>query len=181
MGTRGLLIFKYKQKRYSLYVHSDAYPEYIGELIILLIKSNNYSLWGEKLEFLFRDILSPIKSKYEKQYVEKKQKLIEEMKEENGENERRVVFTLDGKTKVIENYHKITIADFMLNPDTLTSVILKEFAPWIVDENLTIHDTKHENGKEWLYEIDLDSNELIINNRTKFGLSEIPYNWISYL
>jgi hypothetical protein len=49
MGTRGIYTVIYKGKYYIFYNHSDSYPEALGQLIVLLIKNNDVSKWGEIL------------------------------------------------------------------------------------------------------------------------------------
>lgn len=50
MGTRGYIVIKYKSKYYTIYNHFDSYPEYLGEFLVMLIKTMDIYKLGPKLE-----------------------------------------------------------------------------------------------------------------------------------
>lgn len=184
MGTRGLIIFKYKGQRYSVYSHFDSYPEYIGELLVILLKTGDYQKWGESLEFLFRNILGELKSKYDVETVINMDKVIEQMKCINGETKRRIVFKIDGTHEVVENYHKVVLGDFAYKPDSLIAQIVSKIADWIVTEPVEIYKPSFSRMMEWIYTVDLDANELTVKGYWEtitFKLDDIPQNWISIL
>ena len=50
MGTRGLVRIIWKAKCYYIYNQFDSYPEFLGELVVMLIKTQGVLKWGERLE-----------------------------------------------------------------------------------------------------------------------------------
>lgn len=191
MGTTGLYVFIYKNKCYVFYNQMDSYPEILGQILITMIKTENYKKWGELL-------IDKIDNKNYK---------IRKLKYEfNGyidvaihENEKLDIMEEDEWIKSVHKYDgtsymylKWNFYDLIEHCE-ITKGMIKNFCPSLksstfinsfnMNEETYIKEIYKLNNADWVYIIDLDMEELKVllskNEIIKFPLNNIPYNWLN--
>lgn len=197
MGTTGLYIFIYKCKCYVFYNQLDSYPESLGQILVTMIKTENYKKWGEI-------ILDKIDNKNYKirklTYESNNDKYIEITDEKNNTNYKDImednewiknIFSYDGKSFI---YLKWNFKDLIKDCE-ITKGMIKTFCPSLetssfvtsfdINEKTYINKILELNCGDWIYIMDLDIQEFKIPlhdinqepNILTFDLNNIPFDW----
>ena len=193
MGTRGLYAFIYKGKCYVFYNQMDSYPEALGQILVTMIKTDDYKKWGEILVDKIQNKnfkIRKLKTEFGK-YVEY---VMDENEDKNlksqMDEEEWFKNTFDGKNSYIYvkwNFYDLIIQNEIIKPmirsvcPTLnTSSFVTSFD---VKDNTYIEEILKLNTGDWIYIIDLDTRVFQIplyepNDVLTFELNNIPVNWL---
>lgn len=141
MGTRGLLVVVYKDKYYTVFNQYDSYPSMFGNVIVILLKSVDYALWGEKFE----------------------ERVSKNYKSDDEDNFGNVIGILFKENSF---YHMLTdkIVPFFLKDDTITveteipKISMDE--PWIYSVDLNTNKFKLTGG---IHELEYPIDNIPIN------------------
>ena len=188
MGTRGLYVFVYKGKCYVFYNQMDSYPEALGQILVTMIKTENYKKWGELLVDKIDNKNYKIrKLKYEiGRYVE----VVNDENEDQDIMEEDEWFKNSFDDKDCYMYLKWNFYDLIKNCE-ITKATIGSVCPTLITSSFQ-NSFKFERdylnelleiNAEWIYIVDLDIQEFRIplyNNETiEFPLNNIPFDWIN--
>lgn len=191
MGTTGLYAFIYKGFCYVFYNEMNSNLEALGEILVIMIKTENYKKWGDVLIDKIENKNYKIrKLKYEfNNYVEyvsdEKQTNINTVMDKNEWI--KTIYTIDGSNYI---YLKWDFCDLIKNCE-ITKNTIKTICPSLqissfvtkfkVTDNFYINDILKLNTGEWIYIIDLDIQvfeiQLYESKTITFPLDNIPFNW----
>lgn len=189
MGTRGYIVFRYKNKNFALYCHSDSYPEYIGELIVILIKTQNRDNWIKKIDKLLYNPVKFIDKEINEIFIKKYEKVLKELEDEYVD---------------FDNKKQIKLDDILDINCNFIGMLLEKLANWIlqapileVQDSVIEFEITERPFIEWTYIINLDDNKFEVyayyigelkKEQQKnwkeymgytgiFDLDKIPFNW----
>lgn len=196
MGTRGLYVFIYKGKYYVFYNQMDSYPEALGQVLVTMIKTENYKKWGDILidkidngNYKIRK-LKGLHGKYIEVEIENdrtkesQEKIAEEDEDECFmKKDEWIKHSFTRTDQFI--YTKWNIYDLVDN--STNEILIENGCPTL----LTSTPEKCENEEkleelskyyDWTYILDLD-NEIFKIPKTiiVFPFDKIPFDWKTYL
>ena len=155
MGSRGLIVFSYKQSYYCFYNQYDSYKEYIGSLLVLMLSYYNNDFFKQRLEILQKEGLGSNKLNF----------LYENFSEELITNYSKVLESIDPID--YKKHNGITFKELFLEENNLFNcLVFKKTAEWLYNEKVEILYSSKELKKwleccnfEYYYNIDLDESK----------------------
>lgn len=184
MGTRGLYVFFYKETYYVFYNNMDSYPEALGQILVMMLKMENYSSWGDIIvDQIDNGNYIPRKFIYEN-YKYNEKEITEEDMEDLKENEeweiQKFCRNLNHITLLKWNYKPLIKYTQILFP--LIETVCPSFDRSIfIFKTMDINSIKTNTEVEWIYIIDITFKTFSVlggKNDVKFFINSIPYNWI---
>ena len=179
MGTKGLYVFLYKGVYYVFYNHMDSYPEGLGQILVIMLKTQNYMSWGDTLIDQI-DNGNYIPRRFENQIeTEPTEENLEDLKE-----------TEEWELTKFTNKYMITLLKwnykFMLKDCKILKPLIEAVCPCLdrsvfVNKTKNFKDISEMSYHEWIYLIDLDEDLFSVfggKNDVIFNIKTIPYNWI---
>lgn len=176
----GQYVFVYKGKNYIFYNSMDSYPESLGRILVNMIRTEDYTSWGEIL-------VDHIDNKnYKIRKLEYNNCRFTEVKYNKGDLDEEFVnndsvydlqcFTND---KMIW-YLKWDFKCLLKHNKSFTQCLVENFCP-TMDRSTPVNGKLDLDNYEWTYIIDLDKLDFKVfggEYDISFRLTEIPFNWI---
>lgn len=182
MGTRGLYAIFYNGIYYVFYNQMDSYPEGLGNLLVMLLKMEDYTKWGDVItDQIENKNFIPRRIEYNRNFVEVEPTAedIEEMKETDEWEIQK--FGDDYSVRLLKWNYKPLLkrCGFMYY---VIKVLCDTFDRSVfLRKSKNVKDVAKEYGTEWTYIIDLDNDKFSVlggKNDVEFKINKIPVDWI---
>jgi hypothetical protein len=184
MGTRGTYVFVYKGIYYVFYNHMDSYPEALGQILVMMIKCDDYDTWGETLvdtiinkNWKIRKLIRNDFGNYKSVPVSE-----DDIMEDTEWTKTSFMHTGDSKLLLKWDYTCLLKHCEIIKALVQTCCPTLERSDHIVSGHYDSEESVlNVHQQDWTYLIDLDTHKFKVfggMNDVCFPLSGIPFDWI---
>lgn len=188
MGTSGIYTFFYKNEFYMFSNSMDSYPEGLGNILVIMLKMEEYKKWGEILDDIINKKNTSVRklkyTNYDWEYIPMSS---EEIDNENQIDEtddyfwQRDFFTFNNDQCKILRWD---ITSFIKKCE-LIKLLIKNACPTLSRSSYIGKTTELEDfSGKWVYIIDLDKEMFKViggENTVEYSINNIPVNWIDFI